>query len=251
MLSFPRYVRLSLPRRWVRDVVRFGNKFAIGMSTSIRVSAAVEARRKHQPLISWSAILIKAIALTSRKWPELRRAYITFPWPHLYEHPHSVASVVVEREWHGERAVFFDQIPAPENRPLYEIDRVVKSLKDLPIESVGGYRRLLRITRYPWPLRRLMWLIALYGAGRLKSKYFGTVSINSIPSRHIHVTQSATPVSVSFAYGPIGSDGRMPLQVFFDHRVTDGQNLQRVVVDMEAILNRDIVDELNELSRSQ
>src|SRR5262245_21332971 len=130
MLRFPRYVRLSLPRLWVRDVVRFGNKFAIGMSTSIRVSAVMEARRKPQPLISWSAILIKAIALTSRKWPELRRSYIAFPWPHLYDHPHCVATVVVEREWHGEQAVFFDQIPAPESRPLREIDRVVESLKD-------------------------------------------------------------------------------------------------------------------------
>jgi hypothetical protein len=250
MLSFPRYVRLSLPRLWMREVVRFGNKFAIGLSASVRVSAVVEARRKHQPLISWSAILIKAMALTSRKWPELRRAYITFPWPHLYEHPHCVASVVVEREWHGERAVFFDQIPAPENQSLREIDRVVESLKDLPIENVGGYRRLLRITRYPWPLRRLMWLVALYGAGRMKSKYFGTVSINSIPSRHLRITQSATPVSVSFVYAPAGPDGRMPLQIFFDHRVTDGQNLHRVVADMEAILNRDIVDELNALSAS-
>jgi hypothetical protein len=43
MLKLPRYVRLSLPRLWMRDVVRFGNKFAIGISASIRVSAVMEA----------------------------------------------------------------------------------------------------------------------------------------------------------------------------------------------------------------
>jgi hypothetical protein len=232
----------------MRDVVHFGHKFAVGGSTSVRVSAVMEARRKHQPLISWSAILIKATALTSRKWPELRRAYVAFPWPHLYEHPHCVATVVVEREWHGERAVFFDQIPAPESQSLRDIDRVVESLKGLKIELVGGYRRLIRITRYPFLLRRLIWLIALYGAGRLKSKYFGTFSINSIPSRHARITQSATPVAVSFVYGPIGPDDRIPIQVFFDHRVMDGQSLHRLGADMQAILNQDIVDELNSLS---
>jgi hypothetical protein len=247
MPRFPRYVRLSLPRLWMRDVVHFGHKFAVGGSTSIRVSAVMEARRRHQPLIGWSAILIKATALTSRKWPELRRAYVAFPWPHLYEHPHCVANVVVEREWNGERAVFFDQIPDPESQSLRAIDRVVESLKDLPIESVGGFRRLLRITRYPWPLRRLMWLIAFHGSGRLKSKYFGTFSINSIPSRYARITHSATPVTMSFFYGPIGPDDRMPIQVFIDHRVMDGQSLHRLGFDMETILNRDIVDELNSL----
>jgi hypothetical protein len=246
MRWFPRYVRLSLPRLWMRDVVHFGMKsFVVGGITSLQVSAVVEARRKNQPLISWSAILIKAIALTSRKWPQLRRAYVSFPWPHLYEHPHCVATMVIEREWQGERAVFFDQIPAPEHKSLREIDRLIDGSKTLDIEVVGSYRRLLRITRYPQPIRRLIWLIALRGAGRLKSKYFGTFSVNSIRSRHNHTTQSVTPVSQSFEYGPVESNGRMPLQLYFDHRVMDGQTSYRLGRDLEAILNNEIVEELN------
>src|SRR5262245_18357072 len=222
MFRLPRYVRLSLPRLWVRDVVRFGNIFPIGMSTSIRFSAVMESRRKHQPLISCSAILIKAIALTSRKWPELRRSYIAFPWPHLYEHPHCVATVVVEREWRGSRAVFFDQIPAPESKSVREIDQLLDGTKELKVEVVGSFRRLIRITRFPLPLRRLIWLVALRGAGRLKSRYFGTFSINSLISRHGYTTQTATPVTMSFEYGPVGPDGKMSVQVFMDHRVIDG-----------------------------
>src|SRR5689334_10507489 len=106
MNLFPRYVRLSLPRLWMRDVVYFGAKsMIVGGSVTLRLAPLVAARRNSQPLVSWSAILIKAIALTSQKWPELRRAYVAFPWPHLYEHPHCVATVVVEREWRGSRAV--------------------------------------------------------------------------------------------------------------------------------------------------
>lgn len=245
MSLLPRYVRLSLPRLWMRDVVYFGTKsMIVGGSVTLRLSPLVAARRNSQPLVSWSAILIKAIALTSQKWPELRRAYIAFPWPHLYEHPHCVATVVVEREWCGSRAVFFDQIPAPETKSLREIDHLLDGVKELKVEIVGSFRRLIRITRYPLLLRRLIWLIALRGAGRLKSRYFGTFSINSLISRHGYTTQTATPVTMSFEYGPVGPDGKMSVQVFMDHRVIDGGTAHRLFVDLETILNRDIVDEL-------
>jgi hypothetical protein len=114
----------------------------------------------------------------------------------------------------------------------------------MKIELVGGFRRLIRITRYPLPLRRLIWLVAIRGAGRLKSRYFGTFSINSLNSRHGHTTQSASPVTVTFEYGPVGPDGKMQIQVFIDHRVMDGGAMHRLCIDLETILNRDIVAEL-------
>jgi hypothetical protein len=236
---------MSLPRLWMRDLVYFGQKsMIVGGTVTLRLSPLVAARRRHQPLIGWSAILIKAIALTSRKWPELRRAYIAFPWPHLYEHPHSVATVVVEREWRGSKAVFFDQIPAPEDKSLREIDHLLDAKKELKIEAVGGYRRLIRITRFPLPLRRLIWLVAIRGAGRLKSRYFGTFSINSHYSRHGYTTQSLTPMTISFEYSPLRPNGEMSVQIFIDHRVMDGGAVHRLCIDLETILNKDIVDEL-------
>jgi len=249
MNRFPRYVRLTLPRLWIRDTIYFGKKSMIaGGSTVLRVSAVMAARRNCQPLVSWNAILIKALALTSRKWPELRRSYISFPWPHLYEHPHCVATVVVEREWQGARCVFFDQIPAPESKSLREIDQRLDGMESLKIEAVGSFRRLIRITRLPLPVRRLIWLIALRGAGRLKSRYFGTFSINSLTSRHARTTQNASPVTMSFEYAPIQPGGEMPFQVFMDHRVIDGVASHRLCVDLQAILNSEIVDELNAMS---
>jgi len=246
MNLFSRYVRLSLSRLWMRDLVHFGSKArVVGGATSIRVSDVAAARRRQQPLISWNAILIKAIALTSKKWPELKRAYIPYPWPHLYEHPHSVASLVIEREWQGAHGVFFDQIHAPENKSLREIDFELNGMKRSKVEAVGGFRRLIRITRYPLPLRRLIWRIALYGSGRLKARYFGTFSLNSLTSRRLRTTQSLTLVTLSFEYGATESDGQMPFQVFFDHRVMDGVALNRLCVDLQSVLNNDIVAELN------
>lgn len=227
--------------------MHFGMKsMVVGGTGSIKVTIAAEARRRHQPLISWAALLIKAIALTAKKWPELKRAYMPFPWPHLYEHPHCVASVVLERVWRNAPAVFFEQIPRPEEESLHEIDNRLRGMRQAKIESIGNYRRLIRITRYPLPLRRLMWRIALQGSGRLKAKYFGTFSINSMPFRGTNTTtQSTTPLTLSFFYGPINSNGEMPLQVFFDHRVIDGSTVHRIVADIQKMLNREIVAELN------
>ena len=38
----------------------------------------------------------RAFALVAARRPELRRSYLKFPWPHLYEHPVSVAGIITE-----------------------------------------------------------------------------------------------------------------------------------------------------------
>ena len=230
----------------MRDVLHFGMKsMVVGGATSIQVARVAEVRRRHQPLISWSAILLKAIALVAKEWPDLRRAYMPFPWAHLYEHPHNVATVVLEREWRNAPAVFFDQIQQPEKKSLREIDYELRGMKRAKIEALGGYRRIIRITRYPLLLRRLLWRIGLQGSGRLRAKYFGTFAINSMVSRRVLTTQSTTPITLSVFYGPIHRNGEMPLQVFFDHRVIDGSSVNRIALGIQAVLNREIVAELN------
>jgi hypothetical protein len=228
------------------DAMHFASKPPVVGGTGFLQPAAVAlARRNHQPLISWGAILTRAIALTSRKWPELRQVYMPLPWPHLYEHPHCIATLAIEREWHGSKAVFFDQVHAPEEKSLREIEIQILGMKRAKVESIGGFRRLIRITRCPLPIRRMIWRSTLYGSGRLKSRYFGTFSLNMVDSRRTHTTQSLTPVTISVQYGPIEQDGMMPIQTFFDHRVIDGANVNRILVDLQVTLDHDIIAELN------
>jgi len=101
----PRTSLIPLHRRWVSDIVHFGMRtHPVGVNRIINVSAVAAARKQSQPLVAWAAIWIKAVALASRDWPELRTAYLPYPWPRMYVHPHTVASVVVER------AVFIDKL---------------------------------------------------------------------------------------------------------------------------------------------
>jgi hypothetical protein len=238
---------MSLPRRWMGEISFFGLRSCItGGSFVLHVAEVAAARRKHQPLISWGAILLKGIALTAQRFPELKRCYMPLPWPHFYQHSHCVAAVVIERQWAGENAPFFDQIQEPEHQTLLELDSALQALKSLPIEMVGSFRRLLRLARLPWPLRRLVFRFGFRGSGRLRSRYIGTFTLNSISSRHGYTTQAVTPLS-TFFYGPVGPGGKMSVQMYFDHRVMDGATAGRLLVELNAILRREIVAELNAL----
>ena len=42
-----------------------------------------------------------------------RRIFLSFPVERYYEHPESVATVVVEREWDGERVPFCQSLALP------------------------------------------------------------------------------------------------------------------------------------------
>jgi hypothetical protein len=240
-----RYIPMSLPRRWMHEAAFFGARSCMtGGSSILHVAELAAARRKQQPLISWNAILLKGIALTARRFPELKRSYMPLPWPHFYQHPHCVAALVVERQWQGELAPFFDQIRAPEQQSLRELDRRVRELKSAEIEAIGGFRRLLRVARMPFLLRRLVFRLGLIGSGRVRSRYMGTFVLNSISSRHGYTTQATTPLS-TFFYSSPRLNGEMPIQIFFDHRLMDGATAGRLLVELDSILRRELVAELN------
>ncbi|MCB1435788.1 MAG: acyltransferase [Rhodobiaceae bacterium] len=245
MTRVSRYKSLSLPRRWIGDLAYFASKVpTVGGAVVIRVSDVAEARRQCQPLIGWNAILVKAIALTAMRQPELRQTYMPWPWPHLYQHPSCVATIVVEREWRGAPGTFFGKIKQPELRSLRDIDSRLRDLKRKEVEEVFHFRRLLRLTRYPLFLRRLVWRLAFSFSGRLKMHQFGTFSVNSIGGRDVFVSQSLALAALSWFYGPPMPDGTMHLQIFFDHRVIDGAAVKRIANELAATLNSEIIAEL-------
>ena len=236
---------VPLHRRWMSDVVHFGKKSqVVGGNWTINVSPVAVARKLRRPPIGWGAIWVKAVALAGRKWPELRTAYLPFPWPRLYLHPHPVATMVVERAWNGRPAVFFDQIKRPDQLSLVEIDAILRGLKRRPVESVGGYRRLIRFSRLPWIVRRPVWSFALQWSGWLRSQYFGTYSVHSFPVRRAQVMQSTTPISFSLIYGLLNPDGDVLVQLLMDHRIVDGLTSHRIMLAIEAAMKEDIVAEL-------
>jgi hypothetical protein len=239
------YVSLSRPRQFIGDLVHFGKKsHTVGINATLNVATVAKERRQHRPPIGWTALIVKAVALVCRDTPELRRAFLPFPWAHFYQHPHTVASIVSERGWRGESGVFIDQVQRPETLSLQEIDQQIRGMKFRPVESIGGYRRIIRFTKWPTPLRRLVYRLTLYASGRMRAKYFGTFSINSIPAPRTEIMQSVTPLTLSLFYGYIEPNGDVLFQVLWDQRVIDYRPVRRMLDELELTLNGKIVVEL-------
>jgi hypothetical protein len=246
MMAERRYQSVPLHRRWMHDIIHSGKKaHVMGSSWRINIAPLLAARGTRLPPAGWTAIWTKSLALVARRRPELRTLCLPLPWARLYIHPDIVCTVVIERTWQDAAAVFFEQVAAPDRRSLRELDEMLRRLKQQPVESVGSFRRLIRYARLPVLLRRLIWSLALNWSGSLRMRYFGSAALNPFPVGG-HVTQSAMPVSFMLYFGLIEANGDADIQIFYDHRVMDGVEAYRIVRDLEATMNRDIVAELKD-----
>src|SRR5262249_7554839 len=103
---------------------------------------------------------------------------LSFPRPHLYQHPINMTSVAVERRHGDEDAIFFVHLREPEKLPLTEIDLRLRRAKEQPLESCGSFRRLLFISGLPRPVRRLVWWVGLNVSGRKRAHFMGTAGVS-------------------------------------------------------------------------
>jgi hypothetical protein len=177
--------------------------------------------------------------------PELRRAYLSFPWPHLYEHVASVATITVERRYGDEDAVFFVPIQKPNLFSLAQIDARLRHCKDDPVRSVGAFRRFLLIGRLPRPLRRLLWWVGLHCMARKRANIFGTYGVTVYAGLGGASLHPLSVLTTTLNYGVIEPDGSVDVRLVYDHRVLDGATVARALAHLEAVLNGPIVEELS------
>jgi hypothetical protein len=239
------YLPLSLPRRFVGDLLYFARKVpSCPVQREMNVAQLCEVRADMQDPVSWCAIFTKAYARAAEQFPELRRAYMGFPWARLYEHPSSVASVAVEREYQGEKAVFFAHMRTPEKKDLRDFDRGLRRIKEEPVERFGLFRRAMKVSRLPWPLRRLIWWVGLNSSGAKRAKRMGTFGVSVYSSLGAESLHPLSPLTTALNYGVIGKDGSVNVRVVYDHRVMDGSTVARALAFMEKVLNEEILAEI-------
>jgi hypothetical protein len=240
-----RSLPLSLPRRFICDLVHFARRVpSVPVQRRMNLAAVVEARAATVARPSWCAIFTKAYGFVAAAYPELRRSYLSFPSPHLYEHPINVASIAVERRFGNEDAVFFGHVNSPETRILLDLDAQLRSFKEQPIESIGSFRRTLRISSWPRPIRRLAWWIGLNAWGRKRAHYMGTFGVSVYAGLGATSLHPLSPLTSTLNYGVIDSDGSVDVRVIYDHRVLDGATVARALQNLEEILNGEILNEL-------
>jgi hypothetical protein len=120
----------------------------------------------------------------------------------------------------------------------------------LPVESIGGFRLLIRVSRFPWIVRRLLGHIAMRWSGILRSEYIGTYAVTKA-ARRVQVLQVISPMPFTVYWGNPDSKGDAVFQVFGDHRVADGMSSLRNFQVIEKVMNEDIVAELKACAQTQ
>src|SRR5579883_603715 len=244
-----RRVALSLPRRWIGDLMAFSARVpVVTFERRMDLGAVAAARAALAAPPAWPLLFAKAYAAVAARRPELRRAYVPFPRPHLFEANDSVASLAVEREYAGEPAVFFGLVRAPDRMPLPELVGRLERWKRAPLGEVREFRRLIQYTRLPRPVRRLAWAYGLYTSGARRARNFGTFGISVTAGLGATGLTLLSPLATTLNYGVLAPDGGLDVRLHFDHRVLDGAPVARALDDLEAVLRTDVAAELRQMA---
>lgn len=211
----------------------------------MNLGALYKARMSQQIRPSWTGVFLKAYALLAREFPELRRAYIKLPWPHLYEYQASVASIAFEREHKGEQIVLLGIVKDPARQSLAELEEYIRLTRSRSVDEVKDFRRALRLARLPAPLRWLLMWLAL-NVARQRAYYFGTFQLSVYSGLGAESLSPLTPLTSLLNFGPISETGAVNVRIHYDHRVLDGANVARALARLETILNGDVADEVRQ-----
>jgi hypothetical protein len=237
-----RYIPVSYFRRLVTDLMHFSAKIpSVTLERRMDLARLVAARQACTPPPTWSAIFVKAFALVAARSPVLRTSYLTFPWPRFYEHSTNIATINVDRQVAAERVVLYTHIASPESLTLPEIDAIIHDHQQQPVENIPSYRLAVRLSRVPWPFRRMLWWAGLNVRGPLRSRFFGTFGITSLGSQGAGITHLVPLLTSQLHYGIFDPAGGLEMRLSFDHRVLDGVTAARGLADLEGVLLREMV----------
>ena len=155
----------------------------------------------------------------------------------------------IDRTVAGERVVLFAHLPGPDRRALADIDAVIRSHREGPLGGIPSYRNALRLSRVPWPFRRLAWRAALDVSGPLRCRHFGTFGVSSVGALGAGITHLTPLLTSQLHYGMFDADGGVAMRLSFDHRVIDGATAAVALADMEGVLRGEIALECAEQAR--
>lgn len=241
-----RTLGLSPARRFIVDLMWASRRIdAVTFERRMHLAELVEAREESEPRPGWCSIFIKAYALVCARRPELRRSYLAFPWPRLYESGENIASIAIERQVEGEDAVLVAHKRHPERRSLAEIEEWLRYHRHTPPEEIGAFRRILQLARYPRPLRRLVWFLGM-NWGRHRERCLGTFGVSVTAGLGGAAIGVRSPLTTILHYGIFEPDGSIDVRLTFDHRVLDGGTVARVMRELEDTLHGEILAELKE-----
>jgi pyruvate/2-oxoglutarate dehydrogenase complex dihydrolipoamide acyltransferase (E2) component len=245
-----RTIPLSPHRRAVVAMLEYAKNIpTIPVARRMDLGALLSVRRQQTQAPSWSAIFLRAYALTCVKFPALRRCWLSWPYRRLYEAPHTACAVAVEREWEGEPVVFYGRVRQPELTPLAEIQERLRLFQTLDVNSFQAFRNTLRFGKMPRFLQRLALKLKLDISGPRHVKHVGTFGLTNYG---MHGAESLHPIwtqGTVLTLGPMTTQGEITVKIVYDHRIFDGAFIARCLNHLEEVLLTTMRAELTESPR--
>jgi hypothetical protein len=236
--------RVSLVRRFIVDLMHASQRVPlITLQRKLDLGAVAAARVAATSRPGWAAIFAKAFSVVARDEPILRTLFIKWPWAHFYLLPQSVGMIAVARREEGEDCVLMQKIAAADEITLAEVDADIRHAQTAAIDDVPAFRRMMRLSRLPQPIRRLAWAIGL-NSGRQHANFAGSFGITSVSAFGAGTLHALSPGPYLISYGQLEPDGRMEVIIRWDHRVTDAAMIAKTLSRLEAVLNGEIAAEL-------
>lgn len=233
---------VSLARKLVIDLMRVSVPLVV-VKRTMKIERLVKARAEQAVRPGWTTMIVKAFCIVAREEPWLRTYYLKWPWPHFYEVPRSVAMAAIVRDSFDKDVPVLMKIGSADELPLTDVEAILQRAKNAPVEQVPDFRRILRIMRWPLPIRRFLWTIGL-NIGRQRANYFGTFAITSLATLGSETVVLNSPGPSMMTYGLVRDDYTMELLLHWDHRIFDGVLAARALQRLEDVLNTEIADEI-------
>jgi hypothetical protein len=236
---------LPLAQRYLGDLGRLALQapMATVQRTALLTEAAA-ARACAAPRPHWSAVFTKALAFVAAAQPELRQIYLPYPHPRLYEHPCSVAAVLVERPLDEDVPALWARLRNPGQLGLLELDALLRRFKEEPADRVGQVRRIRSRSVWPSALRRLAWWRDAGLSGRRRARRLGTFAVASVGQWGTDLVDPLYPATAVLTYGAIDASGPVALRLKFDARVLTPGVAARILQDVERTLTCEVLLEL-------
>lgn len=243
----PRRMAIPRSRRLVIDLMRLHQQVpTTAHDRHCDLSAIAAARSNANIRISWPILFIKAYSLVAQKYPQLRQIFMRWPWPHLYQHPTSVATVVTFREVHGEPWLFWSRFLSPEHKSLATLQDNMDGYQTGPVEKV--FRKQWIFSALPSLLRRVIWWWTLNVSGEKRARRTSTFVLTTVGSQGAEIQHPPGFLTGNLTFGPIDESGRCRVTLAYDHRILDGRTVADILAELERTLNEALVAELEGLS---
>ena len=246
----PRRLPLSRSRRLPIDVLHYNRRVPTCVLDRRCDLGRVGQLRSRLPIrISWTLLFIKAFALIAQKHRVLRQSYIEWPWPHVFEHPYSVAMLATLREHRGEPWLFWSRFVQPEQQTLVQLQHALDKYQAEPVDKL--FLRQWRLSGLPTFLRRCCWWWTLNFAGAKRARRVGTFFLTTLAGKGVEIQDPPAFLTSNLTYGPLDESGHCRVTLSCDHRLMDGSTIADCLIELEATLNGQIADELEAMIAGQ